>query len=279
MTPVQLVPRSVAKVWGRRQPGFGFAQAASGDDPIGEIWFEEPNHRSGVLLVKYLFTSERLSVQVHPDDAGARALGHPRGKDECWMILKAEPGAQIGLGLKAVVAIDTLRLAALDGTIETMLDWREVSPGDVYYLPAGTIHAIGAGITLIEIQQNVDLTYRMYDYGRPRALHLEAALRVARPGPWQAPTQPYVLADARRIVAEGHKFVVEQWSGARAGTLAPGTAAWIVPLSGHGRIGTAPVEPGQTWLADEQHSLDYNGELLVAYPGSKVTEGLWVSSR
>src|SRR3546814_2738640 len=91
-----------------------------------------------------------------------------RGKDEAWLILAAEPDSTIALGTKRPVGREELRDAALDGSIEDLLDWKPVKAGDFYYSPAGTVHAIGAGITLIEVQQNVDLTYRLYDYGRPR---------------------------------------------------------------------------------------------------------------
>src|SRR5690606_21069723 len=121
------------------------------------------------LLVKYIFTSEKLSVQVHPSDAQA-ALGEPgdRGKEECWLVLDAEPGAQLGLGLTRNLAQDELRAAALDGSIEDMLGWRSVSPGDFFRILPGTVHAIGPGLSLVEVQQNSDTTYRLYDYGRPR---------------------------------------------------------------------------------------------------------------
>ncbi len=144
---------------------------------IGEIWFvsDEPLP----LLAKYIFTSERLSVQVHPDDDQARSRGFPRGKAECWFILDCDPGATIGLGLTRQLTRDELRAAALDGSIEDAIDWRPVKPGDFLYVPPGTIHAIGAGISLLELQQNSDVTFRLYDYGRPRELHLEDALAVA----------------------------------------------------------------------------------------------------
>src|SRR6476661_6148361 len=152
----------VERIWGRHDLPAGFPTLGDGV-PVGEIWFEPPAGAS--LLVKYLFTAERLSIQVHPDDAAARAKGYPRGKDEAWYILDAAPDARIGLGLTHDVSRDALRAAALDGSIEALLDWRPVSPGETLYLPPGTIHAIGGGIALVEIQQHLDLTYRLYDYG------------------------------------------------------------------------------------------------------------------
>ena len=128
---------------------------------------------------KYLFTSERLSVQVHPDDDAATAAGHGRGRDEAWLILDAEPGAEIAIGLKERLSADRLRASALDGSIVDRLDWRAVSPGDAFYSPARTLHAIGAGLTLLEVKQNADITYRFYNHGRDRELHLNEAVAAA----------------------------------------------------------------------------------------------------
>lgn len=174
---MKLLPRVVEKPWGQMDlpPSFGGPTSS----PIGEVWFEHPHAQDLPLLVKYIFTSEKLSVQVHPNDDEARERGLSRGKNECWYILDAEPGATLGLGLKSSVSADELRGAAMDGSIETLIDWRPVAAGDFFYVPAGTVHALGAGITLLEVQQNVDVTYRLYDYGRPRKLHLDDGIAVS----------------------------------------------------------------------------------------------------
>ena len=200
------------------------------------------------LLVKYLFTSERLSIQVHPDDAAARARGHARGKDEAWYVLSAEPGAVIGLGLTHEVSREALREAALDGSIEHLLDWRPVGAGEAFYSPAGTVHAIGGGLSLIEIQQNLDLTYRLYDYGRPRELHLDEGVAVADPAPWP-PFAP-VHDGARTILAAGHAFVLERWTlaGGAAATLPEGSV--LVPLAAGGTIDGETLEAGTVWAAE-----------------------------
>ena len=179
---LKLRQRRVEKPWGRSDlpPPFG---GGTTREPIGEIWFEHPSNSDLPLLVKYIFTSEKLSIQVHPDDAEARARGLAEGKSECWYVIDAEPGATIGLGLRRLVSRDELRNAALDGSIESMMDWIPVLPGDFYYVPAGTVHAIGAGLTLLELQQASDVTYRLFDYGRPRELHLDDGIAVATPGP------------------------------------------------------------------------------------------------
>ena len=148
MTVTRLSTISVEKPWGRHNLGFGFADVAADGAPIGEIWFDEPPGVTHDLMVKYLFTSERLSIQVHPNDAQAQERGLPCGKEEAWFILAAEPGATIAMGTTHAVSGEELRKSALDGRIEALMDWKPVYPGDVFYLPAGTVHAIGAGITL-----------------------------------------------------------------------------------------------------------------------------------
>ncbi len=126
------------------------------------------------LLVKFLFPGDKLSVQVHPDDDGARAVGQPCGKTECWYVLRTEPGAQVALGLKPGTTLDEFRRAIAETRAEALLNWVDVFAGDMIYVAAGTVHTIGGGMVLVETQQTSDITYRLYDYGRPRELHLEA---------------------------------------------------------------------------------------------------------
>jgi len=147
---------------------------------IGEVWFEAPKGIKLELMAKYLFTSEKLSIQVHPNDRQARRIGFPHGKEESWFILDAEPDAVLGLGLKKTVSATKLKTAAILGEIEQLIDWKPVKKGDYFHVPAGTIHAIGPGISLVEVQRNIDITYRIYDYGRPRELHLEEAIAAAK---------------------------------------------------------------------------------------------------
>ena len=137
----------VEKPWGRTDLFPGFDDVAPGGEPVGEVWFQEPGDSAPDLLIKYLFTGEKLSVQVHPDDEEAHKRGLPRGKDECWTILAARPDSTIALGPKQPISADDLRADALDGSIEHKLDWVPVKAGDFYYAPSGTIHAIGAGLT------------------------------------------------------------------------------------------------------------------------------------
>ncbi len=276
MAAVQLIAKQVEKIWGRRDLPEMFGGYYRGGEPLGEIWYEHPDGRDGELLVKYLFTSEKLSIQVHPNDEEAARAGHKRGKDEAWIVLRAEPGAVIGIGLRERVGREALTRAALDGAIEDLLDWRPAVEGDIYYSPAGTIHALGPGLALIEIQQNADLTYRLYDYGRPRELHLDAGVAVSNAEPYVSPVQAYLRADGREILAEGQAFVLERWHGAVSGMLLPEPQRplWLVPVSGRGRIAGAPLEPGSAWLVEgaEPIVLDEASELLVAYPGAAVRE-------
>jgi mannose-6-phosphate isomerase len=131
-------------------------------DAVGELWFEraDSNAPTPALLLKLLFTSAPLSIQVHPDDTFARAMGMPNGKSEAWYIISAEAGAQIGVGLNRRVTPQELRAAITNGSIVDLVQWRPVAKGDVIFIPAGTIHALGAGIVLAEIQQRSDTTYR-----------------------------------------------------------------------------------------------------------------------
>lgn len=281
MPVVRLETKTVKKPWGRRTLGSGFEEVEMGDEPIGEIWFDVPAG-SGLgepqLLVKHLFTSERLSVQVHPDDVAAKAHGLPRGKSEAWQILEAEPGASIAMGLRAPITKDQLRAAAKDGSIVALLDWKPVKAGDFWYAPAGTIHAIGAGLSLIEIQQNVDVTYRLYDYGSSRELHLDEAVEAAIPAPYEAPFAPFDLGKTRRVLVAGGPFVVERWAEARTGVLAParGEPVWLIPLEGEAVVGTEPIKPGGVWIVSGAAGVSFSGacELLVAYAGGAVHKQL-----
>ncbi|CAH0498999.1 class I mannose-6-phosphate isomerase [Novosphingobium sp. CECT 9465] len=276
MPAIRLTTKRVKKPWGRTNLWPCFGSVPLGDDPVGEIWFEAPGDPE--LLIKYLFTSEKLSIQVHPDDTAAQAHGYRRGKDEAWVVLAAEPRATIAIGTVIPMTQDELRRAALDGTIEDLVDWKAVEAGDVYYSPARTVHAIGPGLTLVEVQQNVDLTYRLYDYGRPRELHLEDGIAVSNPVPYVAPYVAKEVALGRTILADNASFVLERWKRSGEATLASdGRPIWLVPLEGSGTIDDKCFEAGGVWLAEGETALrlDSGVELLVAYPGAGLIEGLW----
>ena len=132
------------------------------------------------LLVKFLFPCDKLSVQVHPDDEQARKSGQPCGKTECWYVLRANPGAQVALGLKPGVTLAEFEQAIQDTRAEKLLNWFDVYAGDMLYVAAGTVHTIGGGMVLVETQQTSDITYRLYDYGRPRELHIAEGLAATK---------------------------------------------------------------------------------------------------
>lgn len=278
MAVVKLDRREVPKVWGRADLPAMFARRSASREPIGEIWFEHPAGRDAELLVKYLFTSAKLSVQVHPDDEAARRAGHERGKEEAWLVLDADPGAVIGVGLTRPVGKEELRRAALDGSIETMLDWRPAAAGDVYSLKAGTVHALGAGLVIVEVQQKVDLTYRLYDYGRPRELHLDEAIAVANPAPCGPAVSPCRRDDGREILVAGGAFVLERWCRPLSASLqASGDRpVWLAMIGGQARVEDWTLEPGTVWLVDAEARLDLDPEsqILAAYPGGDVEEHL-----
>jgi mannose-6-phosphate isomerase len=139
-----------------------------------------PDAKRFPLLLKFLFPHEKLSVQVHPDDEAARRVGLPCGKTECWYIAHARPGAQIGLGLKPGVTREQFALSVEQKRAEQLLNWINVYPGEMIYVTGGTVHTLGPGAIIVETQQQSDTTYRLYDYGRPRELHLKEGLAVLK---------------------------------------------------------------------------------------------------
>lgn len=144
------------------------------------------------LLVKFLFPAEKLSVQVHPDDAGAQRVGQPYGKTECWYVLQAEPGAQVALGLKPGTTLGEFETSIRENRAEELLNWVNVSAGDMLYVTAGTVHTIGGGMILVETQQSSDITYRLYDYGRGRELHVKNGIAAIK-----------LNSKAGKVVSEG----------------------------------------------------------------------------
>jgi mannose-6-phosphate isomerase len=224
---------------------------------IGEVWFT--NGADLPLLVKYIFTSERLSIQVHPNDEQARARGLTQGKTECWYILEAEPDATLGLGLKREASADVLRRAALDGSIEGLMDWRPVRAGDFFFVPAGTVHAIGAGISLLEFQQNADVTYRLYDYGRPRELHLDDGMTVSQPEPYPEELAQHLSGDGERTLVDGPQFILLQ---TRRDALQD-RQRWVMPLDGTARSGSDLAAAGEVLLVEPKETVEFDGDRML----------------
>lgn len=263
---VELLPRHfVEKPWGRTDLPEIFGV---GDREIGEVWFDLEGD-SLPTLVKWLFTSERLSIQVHPDDNYARANGLKSGKEECWIVTHAEEGATLGIGLTRQMSPDELREAALSGDIETLLDWKAVQPGDWYYIPAGTIHAIGAGVRLVEVQQNADVTYRLYDYGRPRPLHLDEAMAVSITGAFAgAHGRIQAESDADDFV-QGPGFSVSHLSGS-TDFVGNASRSLVIPLEGSFSADECTANVGDVLLVDQQVRVISDGKsrcLLVKMQG------------
>lgn len=246
----RLAPSFREKVWGstRLEPWF-----RDSDRKIGEVWFEGVDELP--LLVKFLFTTEKLSVQVHPDDEYAREHHASRGKAEMWRVLAAEPGAQIAAGFREPLTADQLREAAKSGAIEQMLRWYDAKPGDTFFIPAGTVHAIGPGLALCEIQQHSDVTYRLYDYGRPRELHLDHGVAVSRLDCW----------DPRRVAGVSCDYftVAEVHRGVRP---SPASFELLIAIEGSGTLNGEPVRAGEVWYAGEEVEIGGDVTLLAAAP-------------
>lgn len=282
--PLLLLPEFVERVWGSRdlsalyphKSARGLQQNA--EQPIGEVWLtgdqcrvangplagqtlKEVTARYGAellgeaatnckdfpLLMKFLFPKEKLSVQVHPDDQGAQAIGQPYGKTECWYVVAAEPGAQVGLGLKAGVTHEQVRSAIESKTLEELMNWVEVKPGELIYVDAGTLHAIGPGSVMLETQQNSDTTYRLYDYGRPRELHIDAGLKALKTKT-HAGKVPRTGSNGRVTLVESPRFVVDKFvvRELKSVSMTPGASSVqvLVALDGCGVIevdGQRPV--------------------------------------
>ena len=251
--------RMVEKPWGKELLPAPFVAPVG--QRIGEVWFEPPPSLPG-LLVKYIFTSEKLSVQVHPSDAQMAA----QGKEECWLVIAADPGAELAIGFRQPASADQIRAAALDGSIEQLLAWHKVRAGDFFYIPAGTVHAIGAGVSLIEVQQNSDITYRLYDYGRPRALHLDAGVAVARGELHDSALRRHIEPGGNLTLVDGPLFRLDRLAGAPD----PATAAryaraplLVIPLAGEVQVAGETVQPGQCAVAQSLEAVTVAPDALA----------------
>jgi mannose-6-phosphate isomerase len=207
------------------------------------------------LLAKFLFPREKLSVQVHPDDVQALKVGQPWGKTECWYVAHANSGAQIALGVKPGVTITQLEQAIHDMRAEELLIWINVFPGDMIYVAGGTVHTLGPGSVIVETQQQSDTTYRLYDYGRPRELHLREGLaavklnaasgKVIRPTPGEIPgsknrrvtlvAAPYFVVDMFEMKS-AQEFSTHDESGKTSAQI-------LVAVEGCGVVEAAGSEP------------------------------------
>lgn len=258
IVPFRLKPWFSERVWGKRDLRPWYSDTGT-SELVGEAWLTGPQCiiETGAfagrefasiaaelggefpLLVKLLFPNEKLSVQVHPDDAEARAMGETRGKTECWYVLEAEPGAYVSLGLKEGVDAVKFRVAVADGTAEELLRQVPVSVGDMLFVDAGTVHAIGPGVVLLETQQTSDVTYRLYDYGRPRELHLEKGLAVMKAQTAAGKVAPKMMDGFVRLIEQKY-FAVDRFEVAAGGTatVALDGPGCLVGLRGSGFVKT-----------------------------------------
>ena len=247
------------------------------------------------LLLKFLFPHEKLSVQVHPDDEAARRVGLPSGKTECWYVAHARPGAQIALGLKPGVTRDQFALSIAQNRAEEMLNWINVYSGEMIYVTGGTVHTLGPGSIMLETQQQSDTTYRLYDYGRPRELHLKEGLavikessgsgKVVRPAPSKvngganrrAPliSAPYFTVDMFELKGP-HSFKTQDGSGKRSvQILVAVEGCGIVETPGTNAVtlarGDAVVVPASVdeFQVRPQWSVEF---LKASVPGTPVPE-------
>lgn len=297
LAPFRLRPFFSPRPWGRRDlsPWYTAAETGEHEEPIGEAWLtgpqavidtgeckgktlaqiakDQPDALLGdwksedefPLLVKLLFPDDKLSVQVHPDDAAAQKIGQKRGKTECWYTLDAEPGASVSCGLKPGVTADALRASVANNSMEDLLAQIVLKKGDMVFVDAGTVHAIGPGLTLLETQQTSDTTYRMYDYGRPRELHLEQGIDVMREKTQAGLVAPQPLSrqddiHATRLIQQRY-FTVDRFDLSQGESAAfadaVGKPHCIIPVEGNGvlidsrgmrvelKLGTATVIPAR----------------------------------
>jgi mannose-6-phosphate isomerase len=308
--PIRLLPIFKERIWGRTNLAPYFASTGH-TEPIGEIWYTSSENQTSLgislgglietepgilgtnaspahpdvcpLLAKMLFTTDRLSVQVHPDDEYAEKHHKSLGKTEAWYVVDAQPAAEVAVGFRERLTPERLRDAARTGEIEALLDWRRVKPGDVIYVPAGTVHAIGAGVTICEVQENSDITYRLYDYGRPRELHLEHGMKVSRLGPHEHDQQTIPLAPWRDQLVANSYFRIERLRLRRAARLDAKLSFYLllICLRGTGTIAEQPFEPGECWLipagASELEIAGRDLELLLTYTSPSTLEGLHIA--
>jgi mannose-6-phosphate isomerase len=246
----KLKSKRLEKIWGTTDLSPLFPVAT---EKVGEIWFEDEEELP--LLFKFLFTSERLSIQVHPDDEYGRLHENSRGKTEMWHILRADENGEIGLGFRQEYSPKEVRAAALNGAIEDMMEWRRVRAGETYFVPAGTVHAIGAGVAICEIQQNSNVTYRLYDYGRPRELHLDRGMDVSACTPFDGQREGVVECPYFRVE---RKRLDSAWS-------IGGPSTVVIILEGKGKIGGEPYAKGEMWRLLRNATIEPRGNSVILY--------------
>jgi mannose-6-phosphate isomerase len=291
--PFELLPLFRERIWGKDSLA-PFFPNAPGNKRIGEVWFtfEENSTSTGKslgfilkenpevlgtaadlahpgicpILVKLLFATERLSVQVHPDDSYAQVHHGSLGKTEAWYVLDSEKYGEVAVGFREPLPPDKLAESAKSGEIVELLDWRKVRKGDTIFTPAGTVHAIGAGVTICEVQENSDITYRLYDYGRPRELHLEHGAKVSNLGPHPENVVPYSLGPGRDQLVACPYFRIERIRPETGFTIRQGCPFYILAIcvDGSGAFDGNTAAAGQAWFVPANVR-----DLEIVAPGSE----------
>lgn len=286
LPPFALEPQLVSRIWGRRDLKPWYPDMPT-EEPIGEAWLSgdacvalsgplrgqtlqeicssqarallgaDRAEAESPLLIKILFAQEKLSVQVHPDDAMAQRKGSPRGKTECWYALEAGPDAEVACGLKPGASLGAIEASLKDGTLEKWLEVLPVKTGEMIFVDAGTVHAIWPGSVLLETQQNSDITYRLYDYGRPRPLHVQESLEALRLRTEAGKVEPVEEADRTRLVDCAYFRIERMTVGGHVAsdrfTTAGQALSYLFLLSGTARVSIRSGEsvpwPAHTLLA------------------------------
>jgi mannose-6-phosphate isomerase len=252
MTIEHAIAHSLSKPWGvlDSRP---WSIAGCDQNTIGEIWYERSDAAAAApaLLLKLLLTNQPLSIQVHPGDAYARSIGLPNGKTEAWYVLSAAPDAKVAMGLKRRLTAREMRQAADDGSISDLVVWQKVCAGETVFVPAGTIHAIGAGLVIAEIQQRSDATFRLFDHGRGRELHIDNAVAVADAGPAGIQVAPSRLGPGRVLLASNALFTFEKMDLAPKSTwcLEAKQETWALIIGGGARASSFDVAMGDAIFA------------------------------
>jgi mannose-6-phosphate isomerase len=282
MTLERTFTHMVPKLWGSTDLRPWNAYHGEGAAAIGEIWMQRTDQGASetALLLKILFTDEPLSIQVHPNDAYARSIGLQHGKSEAWYILSANPGAGIALGLKRQVGPDELRASIDSGSVADLVQWRSVKNGEAILVSAGTVHAIGAGIVAVEIQQRSSTTFRLFDYGRQRELDPEHAVAAASGERAARQSPARKLTEERTLLVTDQHFMLERLqlpAGSDWELCAP-TETWLFVLEGRGWVGELDVCRSEAIFLEADSArirMRSSGmQCLVAYVGAKANPNL-----
>ncbi|WP_026606785.1 class I mannose-6-phosphate isomerase [Methylocapsa acidiphila] len=273
--------RAVSKPWGGVDLRPWSKMRDSGDS-IGELWFQRPDAKAPApaLLLKLLFTTEPLSIQVHPDDAFAQSIGLEHGKTEAWYVLAATPDAKIAIGLKRRMTTAELRTSIENGSISNLVQWRSVHKDEVIFIPAGLIHAIGPGLVIAEIQQRSEATFRLFDHGRQRELHVDEAVAAANAGPADSQPDQRRLTDVRTLLVASPYFVLERIDLAPRSNweLDAERETWVLVLKGCAKIGLTTASVGEAFFLEEDRAIIEVGAegvtCLLAYLATEPSPSL-----